>query len=189
MGLFGRGTSGWLDAEATVLGEDPKGGSSGDTKHGRYYWKKNELRLSVVLPDGTTGEVSWKGNVPQSMCWSMTGRRLPCKVDPANHDKLAFDWDAIAGWHQLRDASGHPLAGAGDAPGPSAPADDAALAELERRGVHVEATGGGVQIVRTGDAAAVDPLDRLEQLVKLRDEGALTEAEFETQKAKILGEP
>lgn len=36
-------------------------------------------------------------------------------------------------------------------------------------------------------AGAVDPLDRIAKLAKLRDSGALTEQEFETEKAKILG--
>jgi putative oligomerization/nucleic acid binding protein len=42
----------------------------------------------------------------------------------------------------------------------------------------------------TGSPAATPPdsLDRLERLVKLRDEGALTPEEFETQKAHLLGE-
>jgi membrane protease subunit (stomatin/prohibitin family) len=36
-------------------------------------------------------------------------------------------------------------------------------------------------------AAAPDPVAQLTQLAALRDSGALTEEEFETQKAKILG--
>ena len=36
-------------------------------------------------------------------------------------------------------------------------------------------------------AAAPDPIEQLTQLAALRDSGALTEAEFEAQKAKILG--
>ncbi len=36
-------------------------------------------------------------------------------------------------------------------------------------------------------AAAPDPIAQLTQLAALRDSGALTEAEFEAQKAKILG--
>ena len=35
-------------------------------------------------------------------------------------------------------------------------------------------------------AAAPDPIEQLTQLAALRDSGALTEAEFEAQKAKIL---
>ncbi len=36
-------------------------------------------------------------------------------------------------------------------------------------------------------AAAPDPVAQLTQLAALKDSGALTEAEFETQKARILG--
>lgn len=35
-------------------------------------------------------------------------------------------------------------------------------------------------------AAAADPIEQLKQLAELRNQGILTEAEFETQKAKIL---
>lgn len=35
--------------------------------------------------------------------------------------------------------------------------------------------------------AAPDPIEQLTQLAALKDSGALTEAEFEAQKAKILG--
>jgi Short C-terminal domain len=187
MGFLGRDTSDWLDAQATVLSEDPKGGSSGDTKHGRYYWKKNELQLRLALPDGTTETVGWKGNVPQSLCWSMTGRQLPCKVQPAKHDKVEFDWDAIVGWHQLRDASGRPLGAEEPPAGAAMLTGDAALAELERRGVHVQTTGAGVRIEH-GAATSTDPLDRLEKLARLRDEGVVTQAEFEEQKGRLLGE-
>jgi hypothetical protein len=36
-------------------------------------------------------------------------------------------------------------------------------------------------------ATAPDPIEQLTQLAALKDSGALTEAEFEAQKAKILG--
>ena len=36
-------------------------------------------------------------------------------------------------------------------------------------------------------AAAPDPVEQLTQLAALKDSGALTEAEFEAEKAKILG--
>jgi hypothetical protein len=36
-------------------------------------------------------------------------------------------------------------------------------------------------------AAAPDPIAQLTQLAALRDSGALTEAEFEAEKAKVLG--
>jgi hypothetical protein len=36
-------------------------------------------------------------------------------------------------------------------------------------------------------AAGPDPIEQLTQLAALKDSGALTEAEFEAEKAKILG--
>ncbi|MGZ4173690.1 MAG: SHOCT domain-containing protein [Solirubrobacteraceae bacterium] len=39
-----------------------------------------------------------------------------------------------------------------------------------------------------GTPAERDPLDRLRELAELRDSGALTASEFETQKTKILAE-
>ena len=172
MGLFGGGKDDWLDAEATVLAEDPKGGVSGDTKHGRYYWKKNELELSLRLPTGATETVRWKGNVPQSICYSMRGRTLPVKVHPAKHDKLEFDWDEIVGWHKLADAPGT--------------ATVVGAQEAEQQGVRVEQIAGGVRITR--EETPADPLDRIEKLGRLREQGLITEAEFEAQKAKLLGE-
>ena len=37
-------------------------------------------------------------------------------------------------------------------------------------------------------AAAPDPVEQLEKLAALKEKGALTEAEFEAEKAKILGQ-
>jgi hypothetical protein len=42
-----------------------------------------------------------------------------------------------------------------------------------------------VQPMRT---ATPDPLDRIAKLAQLRDSGALTDEEFEAQKAKLLAE-
>jgi len=49
----------------------------------------------------------------------------------------------------------------------------------------------GVQVVSTQQAAAgqPDPISQLEKLAALRQSGALTDAEFEQQKRRILGEP
>jgi Short C-terminal domain len=85
------------------------------------------------------------------------GVTLPIKVDPNDPAKIAIDWDSA----QAAPARGEvrPVGGSGFAPAP-APAP----------------SGGG------GDHVA-----ELERLAKLRDSGALTDAEFEQQKAKILG--
>jgi hypothetical protein len=48
----------------------------------------------------------------------------------------------------------------------------------------------GVQVVRAEGAAVgqQDPIAQLEKLVELRKSGVLTDAEFEQQKHRILGE-
>ncbi len=85
------------------------------------------------------------------------GVTLPIKVDPNDPAKIAIDWDASPA-APLAARSGRPAA----ASRPRADAD-----RRPRRG---------------GDTVA-----ELERLAKLRDSGALTDAEFEQQKAKILG--
>jgi hypothetical protein len=85
------------------------------------------------------------------------GIALPIKVDPNDKAKIAIDWDS-----------------AGTAP---------------QRGEVRPATGAAPATGAMGQAPAApaDPVAELERLAKLRDSGALTDAEFEQQKAKILG--
>jgi hypothetical protein len=86
-----------------------------------------------------------------------TGVTLPIKVDPNDPAKIAIDWDSA----EKPPAPGEirPVGGDGFTPA-AAPA---------------ASSGGG------------DTVAELERLAKLRDSGALTDAEFEQQKAKILG--
>ena len=88
------------------------------------------------------------------------GVTLPVKVDPNDPAKIAIDWEAARTAPQRGDV--RPVGGSGFSPAPAAPPEP-------------EPTGGGDQIAE------------LERLAKLRDSGALTDAEFEQQKAKILG--
>jgi hypothetical protein len=88
------------------------------------------------------------------------GVTLPVKVDPNDPAKVAIDWESAQGAPQRGEV--RPVGGSGFAPAPApAPAPSGG--------------GGG------------DHLAELERLAKLRDSGALTDAEFEQQKAKILG--
>ena len=85
------------------------------------------------------------------------GVTLPIRVDPDDPSKIAIDWENAA----KKPARGEvrPVGGSGFSPAPAS------------------SSGGS-----GGDSVA-----ELERLAKLRDSGALTEAEFEQQKAKILG--
>jgi len=85
------------------------------------------------------------------------GVSLPIKVDPNDPAKIAIDWESAQSAPQRGEV--RPVGGSGFAPAP-APAP---------------AGGGG------------DHVAELERLARLRDSGALTDAEFEQEKAKILG--
>jgi hypothetical protein len=85
------------------------------------------------------------------------GVRLPVRVDPNDQAKVAIDWDS---------------ADKAPARGEVRPAGDSAAAPAP-----APAAGSG-----SGDTVA-----DLERLAKLRDSGALTDSEFEQQKAKLLG--
>jgi Short C-terminal domain len=67
------------------------------------------------------------------------------------------------------------------------------FAQVEGLKAHL-ATGGAAEgpaslgAARPGGAGPVDPLERLERLADLHDRGALTDAEFAADKAKILNE-
>jgi hypothetical protein len=85
------------------------------------------------------------------------GVSLPVKVDQNDPSKIAIDWDSAPQGPAQGEV--RPVAGSGGfAPAPAVPS-----------------------------AGGEDHLAELERLAKLRDSGALTDAEFEQQKAKILG--
>ncbi len=94
------------------------------------------------------------------------GVTLPIKVDPNDESKIAIDWDA---------------APKGPAQGEVRPAGATAAPMNPAVGPAAGFRTSG------GSAGGGDNLADLERLAKLRDSGALTDAEFEQQKAKILG--
>jgi len=85
------------------------------------------------------------------------GVTLPIRVDQNDPAKIAIDWDAAPKGPARGEVQ--PVGGSGFSPAPVQP---------------LPGSGG-------------DSVAELERLAKLRDSGALTEAEFEAQKAKILG--
>lgn len=96
------------------------------------------------------------------------GVTVPVKVDPADQAKIAIVWEQIASAPargEIRSAGGGTPARGGDVLAPT---------PVPAAGSAVPAIGGS------------DSLAELERLAKLRDSGALTDAEFEQQKARIL---
>lgn len=120
-------------------------------------WFNLDLDLEVSIPGRQAYRVANSFMVPASASLG-AGVTLPVKVDQNDPAKIAIDWESAPKGPAQGEV--RPVAGSGGfAPAP-APAPSA---------------GGGD-----------DHLADLERLAKLHDSGALTDAEFEQQKAKIL---
>jgi hypothetical protein len=91
--------------------------------------------------------------------------------DPSDHKKLVVDYE---GAYEATHAPPGGSLGAGSA--------DRELQELERLEAQ-EASDG-----RAASGTSTDPLERLQKLADLHDRGALTDAEFTAEKAKILND-
>ena len=89
--------------------------------------------------------------------WPDSGDLLPVTFDREHHDRIEIHWDQI------------PTSG------------DRAAADAQALADQLNASGSGAA------AAAEDPLDRIAKLAQLHKEGALTDEEFASLKAKILG--
>jgi hypothetical protein len=88
---------------------------------------------------------------------------LPIAVDQSDDSKIAIDWDR---------APGAPAEGQVRPAGRTTPPQQ-----------YAQHPAGGWDNVASQDSVA-----KLEKLAQLKESGALTEAEFEAQKVKILSE-
>lgn len=135
-----------------------------------------KCRLEITPPDGTPAfQVHERFRFSQFAVPS-AGQTIPVIFDPADHEKVMLDEDPEAARNAM-------LASAGIDP---AMIEQAIQASQEAR----ESAGLSPLQMPAGTAAAPaapDPVAQLERLQALREKGALTDAEFETQKARILG--
>ena len=139
-----------------------------------------KARLEVTPPDGTPAfEVAERFRFSQFAVPS-AGDTLAVIYDPDDHDKVILDESPQA-------VQGAALAGAGL----DVNAIQQAIESAQQWQQAGQAKQGGPPIQFVGGAsqapAAPDPVAQLEKLQALREKGALTDAEFETEKAKILG--
>lgn len=120
-------------------------------------WFNMDIDMEIHVPGRAAYRINNQYMVPAGATLG-PGVRLPVRVDPNDPSKIAIDWSSAP----RAPAAGEvrPVDGAaGFTPAPSAGSAD----------------GGG------------DTVAELERLAKLRESGALTDAEFEQQKARILG--
>jgi hypothetical protein len=126
---------------------------------------------------------------------------IPVKVDPEDQAKVAIDWDTLrAEYEQEADARRAALAQGGPV-SPNVtigepqvidlstnPEAGAQLAQvLGQMGIDIHQAGVGAPAQEPAGADD-DPISKIEGLAARRASGALTDAEFEEQKRRILGE-
>jgi len=116
-----------------------------------------DLDLEVHVPGRPPYRVANSYLVPASAPIG-PGVRLPVRVDRNDQSKIAIDWRNV-----------------GQAP-----------AHGEVRPV-AETAWAPAGVPSGSDTSGIDIVQQLERLARLRDSGALTQAEFEQQKARLLG--
>lgn len=129
--------------------------------------------------------------------WPFPGETLPVTVDRADPERIKVRWDDVPEAadvaKQQADALAAQMNQGGTAPG----ATGAGGADANQMVEALKQAYPGAQVSVQGDAGAVpaadsggdddDRVQQLERLAKLKESGALSEQEFEREKARILG--
>lgn len=167
-----------------------------------------EVVVRAKFPDGSTTEFTQGHVMGGGWLWAQTvgtpyvGQVVPVRYDPSDHSKIVVDLHALEERHRQANAAqqaqldaqvaqlGEP--GAQTAGGPAAQADLGSGSDLKAQLLQMAAQNPRSVIdLRSSQPQAEqasDPVDRLAKLADLHDRGALTDAEFTAEKAKILGE-
>jgi DNA-binding protein YbaB len=143
-----------------------------------------KTHLRVQPDDEPEFEVKKRFSFPQ-MAVPGAGQTVPVLYDPQDHDKIIVDYTPEA-------QEGAAFAAAG--------IDPNQISQLMEQAQQMQAQAGQMQGGMPGmgqmpgmtpPAPAqpqADPVEQLEKLAKLKESGALTDAEFEAEKAKILSQ-
>jgi putative oligomerization/nucleic acid binding protein len=144
-----------------------------------------KCRLEITPPDGTPAfQITERFRFSQFAVPS-AGQTIPVIYDAEDHEKVMLDDNPEA-------VQGAMLAAAGLDPNFINDALATAQSWQQQAGA---AGAGGPAVVNLSGAglggapapAAPDPVAQLERLAKLHESGALTDAEFAQEKAKLLG--
>lgn len=129
--------------------------------------------------------------------WPFPGSALPVTFDRADPDRLKIRWDEIPDHGEVSAQQAEQLAqmlnqGGGQA-GSVVQGGDVSdvVAALQQQfpgaQIQVDGQGGGSRTPQASQGSD-DRVEQLERLAKLKETGALTDAEFEREKARILGQ-
>lgn len=164
------------------------------------------LSLQVHVPSRAPYLLEQRFNVKTTKM-PEPGEQLPVTVDRDDPERLRIEWDDVPTWRDKVQAQheaslqGGLTSGLAGAPNVQithhtidATNDPAALAQvqalLQAQGIDLDRMLGGTptpHAAQPADDGVDDVVSSLERLVRLRDAGALTQDEFEAQKARILG--
>jgi hypothetical protein len=130
--------------------------------------------LKVQPADEPEFEVRETFRYPQ-LAVPSAGQQIAVIYDPEDHDKIMLDDSSEAQQAAVLSGAGIDAGAIGDA--------IANAQKMQQQGMQ-----GGAMNVGGAMPGAQDPVEKLEKLQALKEKGALTDSEFEAQKAKILGE-
>jgi hypothetical protein len=136
-----------------------------------------EIPLDVYPPEGGDPyRLSYRFPTTRMKAALSIGMEIPIKVDPGDPTRIAVQWDA-------QQAS---IAAAGGDYAAVTAGLSATYGGVADQAMRQAQAGGGDGAPAT--AATTDPLEKIGQLAKLRDSGAITDAEFEAKKAELLAQ-
>ncbi|MFN8222378.1 MAG: SHOCT domain-containing protein [Gaiellales bacterium] len=204
MGLFSRGKDERVDGTAQIVS------CNRPAQHAVF----SPCTMNIVVSaSGVEAVAIERTQLMRASKWPRPGMALPAKVDPGNPSDAEIDFGAIPkSADQARDAAaqlaaamnqqgaegaggvamglGPMLAGARvQVTGPGANDPEKLRRAEQMLGIDLDGDGqvGGPPPAAT-PSEGDDPIAQLERLVKLREAGALTDAEFEAQKQRVLGD-
>ena len=148
----------------------------------------------VVQGEGVAATTVEHSCLAPTKKWPYPGETLPVTFDRSDPDRLKVRWDDVPNSadasRQQAEALAAQLNHDGSAPVVSAGGDVSGIvAALQQQFPDAQIQVGDGQVVSGSPAGAGDDdrIEELERLAKLRDSGALTQEEFEREKARILG--
>ena len=196
-GIFGGGMKDPVRGSAQVV--------SATGYHGRGIYQSCTMQIVVQAEGVPATAVKFDGLVHNKR-WPRAGMVLPVTVDRADPQNVKIEWDEVEHSGERAAASAEQLAAAmrGEAPAgggiPGAQVINLSGGDLSQLSEEQKAKLRMLGLLPPGagpapppaeeasdDEAVDDRLDQLERLVKLRDQGVLTDEEFAEQKRQILG--
>jgi hypothetical protein len=149
----------------------------------------------VVQAEGVEATSLEYSCIAPSKKWPFPGATLPVTVDRADPTHIKIRWDDVpeagevskqqaeALAQQLNQGGGGQVAAGGDVN------DIVAALQQAMPGAQVNVQGSGATgAPPSGDGEDDDRVEQLERLAKLKESGALSDEEFEREKARILGQ-